>query len=55
MLHNFVQRWDPKIVFLAETKMKNLVLERVKRKVDIQYGLIGLSDGQSGGLAMLWK
>ena len=30
-------------------------MERVKRKVDIQYGLIGPSDGQSGGLAMLWK
>ena len=30
-------------------------MERVKRKVDIQYGLIGPSDRQSGGLAMLWK
>ena len=40
---------------LGLDKNEEFGMERVQRKVDIQYGLIGLSDGQSGGLAMLWK
>ncbi|XP_075675171.1 uncharacterized protein LOC142644440 [Castanea sativa] len=51
----FVQRWDPKIVFLSETKLKRAGVERIKRKVQIFDGMIVPSDGKSGGLAMLWK
>lgn len=55
VLCDFVQRWDPKIIFLSERELNRVGMEIIKRKVDILYGLIVPSDGQSGGLAMLWK
>ena len=48
-LHNFMQHWDPKIVFLSETKLKKSGMERIKRKVENFDGLIVPSGGKSGG------
>lgn len=54
-LRNLVQRWDPMIVFLSETKVRKSGMKRIKRKLENYDGLIVPSDGQSGGIAMLWK
>lgn len=54
-LHTLVQRWDPMIVFLSETKVRKSGMKRIKRKLENYDGLIVPSDGQSGGIAMLWK
>ena len=54
-LHELVQRWKPKIVFLSETKMKKYRMEREKFKIGLLNGLIVPSVGRSGGLAMLWS
>ena len=54
-LHELMQRWKPKIVFLSETKMKKYRMERGKFKIGLLNGLIVPSVGRSGGLAMLWS
>ena len=51
MLGNLVQRRDPKIVFLLETKIKKKAME----KINFINGLIVPRKGKGGGLAMLWK
>ena len=50
-----VQRWDPKIVFLLETKIKKKAMEKVMEKIKFVNGLIVPRNGRGGGLAMLWK
>ena len=55
VLCEFVQRWDPKIVFLSETKLKKKAMENEKDKADFANGLIVPSLGWNGGIALLWK
>ena len=54
-LHDIVQRWDPKIVFLLETKLRKKAMERAKARVGFVYGSIVPKSNRSGGLAMLWR
>ena len=54
-LHDLVQCWGPKIVFLLETKVRKNRMERIKRlKFRVANGLYVPCHGCSGGLALLW-
>ena len=55
VLGKLVQQWDPKIVFLLETKIKKKAMEKVMEKINFVNGLIVPKKGKGGGLAMLWK
>ena len=50
-----MKRWNPKLVFLLETKLKNKRTEKVKYILGFLNGLIVPSRGRSGGLALLWS
>ncbi|XP_065623699.1 uncharacterized protein LOC136065014 [Quercus suber] len=53
-LRDFLQRWNPKIVFLAETKLNRRGMKKFLKSF-FQFNCIYYpSEGQSGGLAMLW-
>ena len=54
-LREMVQRWDPNIVFLMETKLKMSAMKREKEKAGFVFGLIVPKAQNCGGLAMLWK
>ena len=53
-LHNMVQRWNPKVVFLIVTKAKTRRMEGIKNKIGLANGLIVPCVGKKGGLALLW-
>ena len=53
-LHDLVRCWNPKIVFLMETKSKKNHMERIKNIIGFSNGLIVPSVGRSGGIALLW-
>ena len=53
-LHDLVRCWNPKIVFLMETKSKKNHMERIKNRIGFSNGLIVPSVGRSGGIALLW-
>ena len=53
-LHDLVQRWAPKIVFLSETKLRTKRMERIRDRIGFANGLFVPSFGRSGGLALLW-
>lgn len=53
-LHDLVRCWNPKIVFLTETKSKKNRMERIKNRIGFANGLIVPSVGRSGGIAILW-
>ena len=55
VLREYVQQCDPKIVFLAKTKMKISRIKRVKVKLDFANGFYVQRKGQGGGLAMFWR
>jgi len=40
VLREFVQQWDPKIVFLMETKLKKKRMEKEKEKAGFNNGLV---------------
>ena len=50
-----VKKGDPVLVFLAETKASQRRIKGFQRKLGLTQGITVLSDGRSGGLAMLWK
>ena len=50
-----MQRWDPNIVFLMETKLKMSAMKSVKEKAGFVFGLIVPKAKNCGGLAMLWR
>ena len=52
-LHDLVLCWNPKIVFLIETKSKKNHMERIKNRIGFSNGLIVPSVGRSGGIALL--
>ena len=54
-LREMVQRWDPNIVFLMETKLKMSAMKREKEKAGFVFGLIVPKAQNCVGLAMLWK
>ena len=51
-LRECVQRWDPKVVFLSETKKKIAGMKRVKVKLDFLNGFYVQREGKGRGLAM---
>jgi len=53
-LHDLVRRWNPKIVFLIETKSRKNRMERIKNIIGFANGLIVPSVGRSGGISLLW-
>ena len=54
-LHDYVKRWNPKLVFLLETRLKNKHIEKVKYRLGFSNGVIVPRRGRSGGLALLWS
>ena len=48
--HDLVRRWNPKIVFLMETKSRKNRVERIKNRIGFANGLIVPSVGRSGGI-----
>ena len=54
-LHDLVRCWDPKIVFLLETKVRQQCIERIKERIGFANGLCVPCQGRSGGLALLWS
>ena len=53
-LRNLVQQWNPKIVFLMETKVGVRRMTKVKEMIGFSNGLIVPSKGKSGGIVLLW-
>ena len=54
VLHDMVRQWNPKVVFLTETKAKTRRMERIKSRLGLANGLIIPCVGRKGGLALLW-
>lgn len=54
-LEKLVNKEELIIVFLMETKSKRDWMEKVKEKCNMKHGLIIPSNGNNGGLAMIWK
>ena len=50
-LHDLVRRWNPKVIFLIETKAKTRRMERIKSRLGFANGLIVPYVGRKGGLA----
>ena len=53
-LHNLVRRWNPKVIFLIESKAKTRRMERIKYRLGFANGLIVPCVGRKGGLALFW-
>lgn len=43
------------LVFLAKTKARINQMKSIQRKLSLTQGIIVPSDGQSGGLVMVWR
>uniref|UniRef100_A0A7N2KXV8 DUF4283 domain-containing protein n=1 Tax=Quercus lobata TaxID=97700 RepID=A0A7N2KXV8_QUELO len=54
-LHNLVQRWDPEVIFLMETKKKIAGMKKVKLKLGFVNGFYVQRQGRGGELAMFWR
>ena len=52
-LREYLRRWNPKLVFLSEIKLKSRRMEKVKYKLGFSNGLFVSSRGRRGGLALL--
>ena len=46
VLGELVQRWDPNVVFLMETKIKKKAMEKVMEKIKFVNGLVVPSEGR---------
>lgn len=46
---------DPKFVFLMEMKLHKDIMNQVKHELGYTQGVAVSSEGNSGGLALLWK
>ena len=51
----FVSNKDPKIVFLMETKLEKIPMERIGRKVQFNNIFVMPHVNMAGGLALLWR
>ena len=54
-LHDMMRQWNPKVVFLIETKAKTRRMKRIKNRIGLANGLIVPCVGRKGGLALLWN
>lgn len=50
-----VNNEEPIIVFLMETKSKREWIEKLKEKCNMKHDLIVPSNGNNGGITLLWK
>lgn len=50
-----VRAKDPLLVFLAKTKAGTSRIIGMKAKLEYTQGIVVQNDGQSGGLALLWR
>ena len=48
-LCELVQRWDPMVVFLMETKKKNAGMTKVRMKIGFENGFYVKKEGKGGG------
>nr|POE82897.1 hypothetical protein CFP56_14177 [Quercus suber] len=55
ILTDEVKSKKPILVFLAETKASTSRIKGIQHKLELTQGISVLSDGRSGGLAMIWK
>ena len=55
VLKGHVEKYDPDIVFLMETKNNKEVVEKVRRRMKFVNGMTMDPNGLSGGLALWWK
>ena len=46
MLGELVQRWNPKIIFLSETKVKKNAMEKIMEKINFVNALIAPRKGR---------
>ena len=51
----FVINKDPKIVFLMETKLEKILMERIGRKIQFNNIFVVPHVNMAGGLALLWR
>ncbi|KAK8515965.1 hypothetical protein V6N12_066803 [Hibiscus sabdariffa] len=54
-LRNSIQKFQPDIVFLSETKQQRKYLEKTKVKMKLTYSYYVESDGLVGGLSLWWS
>ncbi|KAL4313206.1 hypothetical protein GQ457_01G023540 [Hibiscus cannabinus] len=54
-LRNSIQKFQPYIVFLSETKQQRKYLEKTKVKMKLTYSYYVESDGLAGGLSLWWS
>ena len=54
-LQKVIQKEAPALIFLMETKATLDTMKYVQNKIWFKHGLIILSEGRSGGTALLWK
>ena len=50
-----VSNKDPKIVFLMETKLEKILMERIGRKMQFNNIFVVPHVNMAGGLALLWR
>lgn len=55
VLQKVINKEDPAIAFLMETKLDLDWMGKVKDRCKFKKGLVVPSRGKSGGLAMFWK
>lgn len=55
VLQKVINKEDPAIAFLMETKLDLDWMGKVKDRCKFKNGLVVPSRGKSGGLAMFWK
>ena len=55
VLQKVINKEDPAIAFLMETKLDLDWMGKVKDRCKVKNGLVVPSRGKSGGLAMFWK
>ena len=54
-LEQAIKKEDPIIVFLKKTKSSKEWMDKVKEECNMKHSWVVMSNGRSGGLALLWK
>ena len=54
-LQKVIQREEPILVFLMETKLNKDTTEKVRDQCNFHFSWVVPNEGESGGLALFWK